>query len=318
MVLALLAAVVPAARVAAQSEVPSHECCLELLLPIGARAVALGGALSARTSAASAFGNPAGLAPMDSGQFILHHVSGAEAQPDAFSLFLTPKKVGTFGLSYLLVDYGESPSTDETGRQIGSISIRDHILVASFATGLTSSLQVGVNYSLYLFRVTCNGQCAGDAVSASTQTIDLGARYEPGRVRGLELGAAVEHLGLRLQVNNALQADPPPTRLHLSAAYEALHGVPADTTLTLWLMGELVARPGQLGSPTASLGAELSTGDVIFLRAGYAGGQGLGSGASVGVGLNYSRFTVDIAKSFSVVSLESDQTLFQVSFAIRF
>lgn len=301
-----------------KGEVASHECCLELLLPIGARTVATGGTMDARATLDGAFGNPASLAPMDSGAFVIHHLTGSVAQTDGFSLFLTPHHLGTFGLSYLLVDYGDIPSTDATGLQIGSISTRAHMIIGSYATTVGSQLRAGLNYSIYLFRVQCTGQCAGNAVSASTQTVDVGLRYDPAPVPGLELGIAAVHLGLPLQINNALQADPAPARLHVGAAYDVLRHLHADSTLALWVSGEVVARWSSPGAFTPAFGAEFSAANAVFLRAGYAGGSGIGSGPSVGVGLNYERFKIGLAKSFTPSSFQPDQTPFQVTFAIRF
>lgn len=316
----LLLAPAPARAQQPSGEVESHECCSELLMPIGARAVALGNTMGARPTVDGVFDNPASLAPMDSGAFVIHHVAGSLAQSDAFSLLMAPQGIGTFGLSYLLVDYGDIASTDATGRQIGSISIRTHVLVGSFATSVGAHASAGLNYVLYLSRVHCSGQCAGSDVSASTQSVDLGARYAPPLIPDLQLGITLAHLGLPLQVNNAAQADPPPTRLHLSAAYDVLRRFPRmDPALSLWLTGELVTRWPSFGAPTPAFGVEFAAADAIFLRAGYATGTGLGTGPSVGVGLNYERFKIALAKTFTTSSLQADQTPpVQVTFQIRF
>ncbi|NIU74474.1 MAG: hypothetical protein GWN71_13080, partial [Gammaproteobacteria bacterium] len=52
---------------------PENECCLVLLIPVGARAVALGGALTSRSSADAVFRNPAGLAGLEQDAFFVHH-----------------------------------------------------------------------------------------------------------------------------------------------------------------------------------------------------------------------------------------------------
>jgi hypothetical protein len=302
-----------------QGEVPSHECCLELLLPVGARSVALGASLGARTVVAAPFDNPASLAPMDSDAFVIYDLSGSVTPTDAFSLVIAPHHIGSFGLSYLLADYGDIGSTDATGRQIGSVSVRTHIFVGSFAAALEPWLMAGVNYTVYLQHIHCSGQCAGSDQSSSTQTVDLGVRYQAPGVRGLELGATLAHLGLPLQVNNAAQSDPPPTRLHLSAAYEVLQRLHVDPSLAFWLTVEAIERVPLSGAPVAGVGGELSSSGVVFLRGGYAGGSaGCGSGPSVGVGLHYTRFRAAVAKSYSACSFEPGQQAVQVTFQVRF
>ncbi len=317
-----------AAAQGSASEIATGECCIELLLPIGGRAAALGGALTSLPSGDGVWGNPAELAPLDSTEFLIHHITGllpttlesaqspGGGQSNAFSLLVAAHGVGTFGASYLLVDYGDIASTDVNGQQIGSLSLRTHVFVASFATALAPSLAVGINYSVYAFRPSCSGQCGNQQIAGTTQTVDLGVRYAPGPRPGFALGAAIAHLGLPLQINNAAQADQPPTRLRVGGAFELLRHFHADEILALWLHAALLARAGRDASVVPSVGAELSAGNSIFLRAGYAGGSGLISGASVGVGLDYQRYTMALAKSFSS-GLGSEQPV-QVTFAIRF
>ncbi|MGH7477618.1 MAG: hypothetical protein ACRELD_15235 [Longimicrobiales bacterium] len=298
--------------------VESNECCLFLLLRVGAEAVSLGTAVSARASSESMWGNPAGLAPLDSGSFVLNHVTGTGVPIDGFTLLFTPERLGTVGLSYLLIDQGESVETDELGRPIGSFTVRDHVLVGSFAALLGRGFTGGINYKLYLERVVCHGATVSCTdFSASTHALDLGVRYEPPALPTLRLGATVQHLGFPLQVINARQADPPPARVRFGAGYELLHHVRRDAVFQLWLSAELMSRL-DLRSSRGFVGAELLAERAIFLRAGYAGGTGLQSGPAVGVGMDYDRFTVAVAKSFTGSSLTPDEEPFQITFTIRF
>lgn len=298
---------------------PSHECCLELLLPVSARAAAVGNSLEARGGTVGAFGNPASLASMDSDAFVADALPASVGQTAAFSLLFAADGVGTFGLSYMLVDYGNIPSTDNSGLQTGSLSMRTHVVVGSFATSVSEGFSAGVNYTVYLQRLQCTGQCTNGSLAPLTEMADIGVRYRAPATLGLELGASLSHVGLPLQVNNALQSDPPPTRLHLGAAYELLRHIQADSSLALWLTGQVDMHWPSPGSVTPSVGAEFSTGEVIFLRAGYAdGASGCGAGPAVGVGLHYHRFRIALAKTYSVCSFATDQTPAQVTFQLRF
>ncbi len=126
------------------------------------------------------------------------------------------------------------------------------------------------------------------------------------------------HFGLPLQVNNAKQSDPAPTRLRLGASYEVLHHFHVDPELALRAQLGVVAGTSADVGAHASVGAEFSAGDAVFLRAGYAGGHGLGSGGAVGIGFDYQRFRLGLAKSFTGSSFEADEQPVQVTFAIRF
>lgn len=297
---------------------PAAECCLVLLLPVGARAVSLGGALAARPSLDAVFANPAGLAGLAGNHFVVHHATGVPEQANAFSVLFTPSRLGTFGLSYQLFDYGEIEMTDEQGMRTGMLSLRDHLFVASYATHLVGGITAGVNYKVYHSRIGCQGACGGQQVTATTHAVDIGMQYHPSWFPSLRVGAAVTNAGFALQVINAEQADPLPTRARVGIALDVLRHIRPDTTVSLWLAVELEDRWASPGDPVASVGAELSAADVIFLRAGYVPGEGIESGVAVGVGLRYTRFTIGVAKSFVRTPLDSEQEPLQVSFGLRF
>lgn len=293
------------------------ECCLVLLLPVGARAVSLGRALTATSTPDAAFSNPAGLAGLEGRHFILHHTTLA-GQSTALTFLVSPERVGTIGFSYQLVDFGEIEKTNDLGQTVGSLALRHHLLVASFASHLFGGLSAGLNYKLYRFRIGCTGQCAEEDLSASTHAVDAGLRYRPSGLPALQLGAAVTNIGFPLQVVNAKQADPLPTRIRVGAAYEVLRHVVSDSMVGLWFSLEIEDGWRDLGSPVVSYGMELVANDLAFLRAGYVPGDGVGSGAAIGVGIRYTRFTVSLAKSFATVALESDEEPVQVTFGLKF
>ena len=57
--------------------------------------------------------------------------------------------------------------------------------------------------------------------------------------------------------------------------------------------------------------------DPVFLRAGYAHGEGLDTGAALGVEVRRDRYTVGVAKSFTSV-LEPEREPYQFTFGIMF
>lgn len=237
---------------------PAVECCLVLLLPVGARAVSLGGTLAARPSLDAVFANPAGLVGVDDDHFVVHHATSVAGQANAFSLLLATDGLGTFGVSYQLFDFGEIEMTDEQGTRTGTLSLRDHLFVASYGTHLIGGIVGGVNYKVYHSRIGCRGACGGQQVAATTHALDLGMQYHPSWFPSLRVGAAVTNAGFALQVVNAEQADPLPTRATMGIAFDVLRHVRADSTVALWLAVELEDRWASPGNPVASVGAELS------------------------------------------------------------
>jgi len=301
--------------VAAQSGAASAaECCLELLLPIGARAVGLGHAIVSRTGAEGLFVNPALIADVDGDQFLIHNTRTSVDASNTFSLLIRSELIGSMALSWRLIDYGEQVTQDIPGQPLGTLTIRAHVLTASYATQVVAGLNAGVNYKLYQFRSDCQGACEDQEFAATTHGVDFGVQYRPGFQPSLTLGASIVHLGFPLQFVNAEQAEPSPVRFRMGAAWEAAHHFVADSTIMLWVSGDAVVSPRE-GSLYVNAGAELSLDETIFLRAGYGGGAGIVGGPAVGVGLRYDRFDIGVAKSFREID-ESDAI--QVTFAIRF
>lgn len=294
------------------------ECCLLLLVPVGARSSSLGGSITARAGVEAIFRNPAGLAGLEGNSFVVHHSDVVvNTQMDAFSLVVTPLGF-SLGLSYQLFDNGEIPTTDGFGQPTGELVLRDHLLIASFATPLAHGLSAGVSYRFFQQRIDCNGQCGGEQSVAVANALDVGVRYRPGWHRALELGFAVVNAGPGLKVVNAALSDPLPGRLNLGAAYDVLAGTAASDQVALRLTTDIQDELRDPGRPTLSAGLELDVQEAVFLRAGYAPGEGLGTGAAVGVELRYDRFDIAVSRSFVNSQLSADTEPFQVSFGLNF
>lgn len=293
------------------------ECCLVLLLPVGANSVALGRTLTARTSQDGAFANPAGLAGLELGHFMIHR-NALAGDATAFSLLLTPSGVGTVGLSYQLLDFGEIETTDEGGMTIGTLSLRHHLLIASFATPLGSGLAAGLNYKFYQFRVGCSGTCSEQGLKTSAHAVDIGLRYVPPILNSLQLGIVASNIGYSPRRGDDGPAETLPLRLRVGATYQIVERILPELPLAASFSLEFEDTLRDLGSPTPSVGLELNADDLVFLRAGFIPGDGAGTGAAVGIGVNYTRFVISVAKSFGTPFSEVDPDALQVSFGISF
>lgn len=294
-----------------------NECCLVLLLPVGANSVALGRTLTARSSQDGAFANPAGLAGLRDGYFMVHRTALA-GDATAFSLLLTPRRFGTLGLSYQLLDFGEIETTDEGGMTIGTLSLRHHLLIASYATPIGGGLATGLNYKIYQFRVGCSGTCSEQGLKTSAHALDFGLRFAPRALPSLQLGAVISNFGFSPRADGANSTELLPLRLRLGAAYEVLEYLLPELPFSVWLSLELEDSARNLGSPTPSLGLELNADEMVFLRAGYIPGDGAGTGTAVGIGIHYARFVISVAKAFGTPFSEVDPEAVQVSFGIAF
>tara|TARA_B110000438_G_scaffold96707_1_gene95863 strand:- start:172 stop:855 length:684 start_codon:yes stop_codon:yes gene_type:complete len=227
--------------------------------------------------------------------------------------------VGALGASYFLLDAGQIDQTDEFGNYTGTITIRNHLGILSGATRIGSRLSAGVNLKVIRFQLACRGICGDEGTMATTYAIDAGIQGTP--TETLRLGAMVAHLGPSLQVLNAEQADPLPSRLRVAAAYNVIATFTETDELRGWVAVEVEDRLRDIGSPSLYVGSELIAGgsEALSLRAGWVFSDlNQEDGGRVGLGLLYERFNLSIAKSLAVSSLTGETEPVHVTFSIGF
>lgn len=323
MLAALVLLVIGAGPLHAQTEggASSTEGALFLLLPVGAKAVSLGRAMTAMPGPESAFWNPAGLADVDRSQVLVVRGDHAVGTATAASLLAARPGLGTLGASYFLLDVGDQEFRDRDGNVLGTVSVRNHLGVVTGATRLLGRLDAGLSLKVVQFRLTCRGLCPDAGTTATTYAVDMGVQLQPGETLPVRFGAMIAHLGPDLQVLNAEQSDPLPTRVRVALAYDLVRAFADSSELGAWLAVEVQDRLREPGSPSVYVGSELSAGadDALLLRAGYVlGDQDQGDGARVGLGLRYERFELAIAKSLAVSTLTGETEPVHVSFSIGF
>ncbi len=297
------------------------EGALFLLLPVGARAVALGRAMTALPGTESAFWNPAGLAAVDRTRVVLVRGDHAVGTSTAMSFLLARPGAGTLGVSYFLLDAGELEQRDEFGEFTGTITIRNHLGVLSAATRLLGALDAGVNFKVVQFRLSCRGLCPDAGTTATTYAIDAGLQLATSDDAPFRFGIMVAHVGPRLQVVNAEQADPLPSRVRAAVAYDIVRSMVEADDLRGWITVEVQDRLRDPGNPSLYVGSEFQAGgdDALFLRAGYVlGDLDQEDGARVGLGLRYERFELGIAKSLAISTLTGETEPVHVTFSLLF
>jgi hypothetical protein len=300
-VTAALAALAPLVPRDGAAQEPETGGAAFLLLPVGARATALGQAgIADAGSGEAVFWNPAGLATLAHSEFAAHFSSTFASRNTAATLLFVDRRLGTLGLTGYLVDYGSQEVVPPFGGlPTGRVSPKNVELLATYATDL-GALALGVSYKLVQFRQDCQGDCGTlRSVSGTTHGIDLGAQLSLGPADLLRIGLAVRHAGFRLQLENRDQADPLPTRLALGLAYR-LPWPPSTgpAPLAARVLLDFQDEWGEYGSPDARLGLELGYSQILQVRAGYAFLQSESGGASVGVGIRLERLVVDFARVF--------------------
>lgn len=304
-----------------EGEPPPSEGALFLLLPVGAKGVGLGRAMTALGGAEGAWWNPAGLGEVDHSVIQVYrgdHPLAGEAT--ALSGVLRWGSVGTLGTSYQLMDLGSFDVTDVEGNVIGTLSGRNHLYVLSFARRLRGMLSLGANVKVAQSRFTCRGQCTDGGVSSTSVAFDAGAQLSDLPWAPLRLGLMIAHVQSGGQ-GGSEPRDPLPTRIRLAGAYELLGYFIESEELSLLLAMEVEDRWRGAGSPATYVGAEFAAGeeDLLYVRAGYVfGAEQQVDGAAVGVGLRYERFQLGLAKSLATSALPGETEPVHISFGVIF
>ncbi|MGA2384740.1 MAG: PorV/PorQ family protein [Gemmatimonadales bacterium] len=294
-----------------------------LLLPVGARATALGQAASADGGTSEAvFWNPAGLATLARGEFALHHYDAFFGSGDAVVIAVPSARLGSFALTAYLVNYGDLAVTraDLGPEPVGQISPRNLALMASYATDVAGGVAIGVTYKLVQFRVDCTGDCSQvPTATGTTNAVDVGLRYDASSWLPVVFGLTLRNLGFPLQVNNRSQEDPLPTRVVVGVSVAVLRpraGTPGiDARVLVDVQGTV--NEGAL-EPVTLLGVESGVGELVRLRAGYAFLNSNARGPSLGFGVRFGNIAFDLASVFSSAEAVGDKQPVHISFRVIF
>lgn len=290
-----------------------------LLLPVGAQGVAMGRAMTWVQGPEGAFWNPAGLVGVTRSQAVLFRSDHVAGPATALTALWSSGGRGSIGASYFLLDAGDLDQTDEFGNYTGTITIRNHLGIVSGAGRVSEHISAGLSFKVIRFQLSCRGICADEGTTATTYAVDAGLQASP--IERLRVGAMIANLGPALQVVNADQADPLPTRLRVAAAYNVVAAITDTDELRGWLALEVENRLRDLGALSYYLGTELTAGrvDALSLRAGYVWSDlDPEDGGRVGLGLRYERFDLSIAKSLAVSTLTGETEPVHVTFSIGF
>lgn len=285
-----------------------------LLIPVGARALAMGQAAAAEQGGTEAvWWNPAGLARIEKREIAIHHYQSIVGTGDAVSIAIPSSLLGVITASVYILNYGEEEIQGQGpggGVQLGTILPRNLVYAATYATPIGGRINAGLTFKIVQLRVDCSGACEGLPVgTASSSAVDLGAQYSvPGPVP-IWIGLSVRNLGPRLQVKDNAQADPLPSRVQLGLMYRVSAFEERLPELGLRVTADLIDEM-ELTSPTARFGTDIGWRNRAFLRAGYVFKEYEGSeqyGPSIGVGLVAGSLHVDVSRLFEGFSSDVSQ-----------
>ena len=162
----------------------------ELLLPIGARGYALGGAMVADVTGVEAtFWNPAGVSLQAGTEVMFSHLpyfAGIDINFFGVSTELTD--IGNFAITAKVVDIGEIEETTETQPE-GTGAIFNptlSVIGLTFSRQMTHQVSFGVTANYINEKIF--------EVSANSVSFDFGMMFDP-RWEGVTLGFAIKNIG---------------------------------------------------------------------------------------------------------------------------
>jgi len=282
----------------------------ELLIPVGARYIGMGGASIAAVRGIEAiYWNPAGLARSSHSANALfsqmRHISDINVSYVAVSASF--RSLGTLGLSLKSLDIGDiRVTTEDSPDGTGAVISPQFVTVGlTYSRALSDRVNVGATLNVISESI--------DRVGATGIAVDAGVQYtNVGQINGLSLGVAVKSLGPAMQYGGTglfrtsqpnqvdrgssplqvvAQKDELPTTLEIGMSYS----IPFGTKSKVDLMS--VYQDNNFLDDVSRLGLEYSYNETVFLRGGYSfspdapeDATGKGSyiyGMTLGAGLHY-------------------------------
>jgi hypothetical protein len=270
----------------------------ELLIPVGARSSAMGGAVVADAKGVeSMYWNPAGLATLEGTEFALSHQPYiADIKVNWGALATNIEGFGSIGASVKVVSIGDIEETtvdhpEGTGN-VYSPSLA--VIGLTYARTLTANVSVGATAMLVSENIF--------KVSATGMAFDFGVIYDP-RWKGLKFGMAIKNYGPQMSfsgpgfdltseqlgtrnVRSQNASFELPSHIDLGASYNFLNK--DKNTLTF----DGVYRSNNFQEDMYQGGLEYAYNDMYYLRAGYnysidkdyLYGASLGAGLAVPIG----------------------------------
>jgi len=254
---------------------------VQVLQPVGAKGIALGGSNIASTQNVDAiFWNPAGLAKLDrpaEGHFSTMNIFN-DIRINYFAFGFNMAELGVLGASVKFFDFGNIPLTtnqDEDGESGRTFSPTFATIGLTYAINLTDRISVGLNSKVILEEVP--------RASASTIAFDIGLQYSNfADIEGISFGLAIKNIGADLQYSGSGLTDQYSTaggRLDYLSRDAASNDLPSSFEIGVGyeysvneensITASTMFQSNNFSNDIVKFGAEYNFQDFVMLRGGY-------------------------------------------------
>lgn len=293
----------------------SSEAAPFLLIPLGARNIGLGGAIAgARGDVEGILWNPASIASIDDWAVFYHGSNdfGTSTSSAGGVFGLNGTRVG---ISVLVLDLGTIEGRDEANQPIGDIEIDNTLLAITVARPISGVFEVGLSFKFLRIGGSCPG-CGGSEPDATGYALDAAIIARPPGTDRVRLGLVVSNVGPDLGFSGDGQEDALPSRIRLGAEADLLRGT-ESSPIEVLVRADVREVFTEFDGLDVFGGAEIGYAGLAFLRAGYASGGEGRTGPSLGVGIRYNGFVLDLGRTFDDFSGFDTDSPFQVSVAYQ-
>ncbi len=294
----------------------------ELLIPVGARYIGMGGASVASVQGVDAiYYNPAGVSRSEyTADVMFSHMSHlADVNINYVGLALKFGSIGTIGLNIKALDIGDIAVTTEQSPDGTGALLNPQFIIAglTYSRALTDRISVGGTINLVSEQL--------ERASASTFAFDFGVQYRDlASINGLSIAVVVKNLGASLQYGGSallgdaqlVDVDRGSTPLLIQAQSDELPSyitIGASYSMTLGEQSslELVStfQDNNFQDDSGQFGAEYVFNNTFFGRAGYSFAPDADSdndiyGFTLGAGIHYDFPNIGITVDYAYRDVE--------------
>jgi hypothetical protein len=308
----------------------------QLLIPVGAQGIAVGGAyVAGLTGIESIYYNPAGLSGLtNSAEVAFSQMSWiADIDFSYAAVAVNMGGLGHIGVTLRSLDFGDIPvTTVERPQGTGYTFSPSYITLGlTYANFLTDRIKAGVSFNIISEEIERTG--------GTGFTVDVGLQYDGlAQIEGLQMGIVLKNFGPAMTYDGPdlyrtaddgsnrgrqdlkIQAEgfEMPSQLELGLAYKAT----IDEMFTGIISSSF--QNNNFANDQYKFGGEVAYDDMFFLRAGYSYAEdrsGLNGddnifGPSFGAGFKFSgELDVTIDYAFRYVDIFDDNQVFAVKIA---
>lgn len=251
-----------------------------------ARSAALGGLIAQGSGAQALFNNPAGIA--GSGSSISAGVNQWLVETSIMSAgIVIPMAGGSFGISFINVDYGDIMASGWTGTDEfafnpnnGKFQASDVAIGATYAMSMSDKFKLGVTAKMISETI--------EEYNNSGYALDIGSQFDTG-YRGIKMGATISNFGPDINPQGEFNSMALPQTFNFGIVGQAF----GDDSMGL-VAGLNVVKTADMAQEFI-LNGELSVAGMAKVRFSYNTTENHQSPLSIGGGVSVAGITVDAA-----------------------